>query len=208
MDILFEKALAAAQEHGAKNVLVALGSGKTARKAREAFPADYRIFAVGNRPGVVNLDDGGNQGVPDALVQELESVGVDVLVCPASPFQHIARGAHKLGIGGPEFDFRGTWAPFPGLSEVLRTYTENRNLNPISLLLNFCDWFGAGFQVAIEIMLLAADSGLLPVEERVISVVRPYEPRSACYVVMRPCQTEDLFSRSPEILAIELIPKE
>ena len=208
MDILFEKTLAAAQGHGAKNVLVALGTGKTALRAREVFPSDYRVFAVGNRAGVVGLDDGGNKAVPDSLVQDLESAGVDVLICGASPFQHIARGVHKLETGGHELDFRGTWGKFPGLSEVLQTYTENRNLNPISLLLNFCDWFGAGFQVAIEIMLLAADSGLLPVEERVISVVRPYEPRSACYVVMRPCQTEDLFSRSPEILAIELIPKE
>ena len=76
------------------------------------------------------------------------------------------------------------------------------------LQLNFCDWFGAGFQVALEIMLLAADTGQLPLDEKVVSIVCPYEPRPACYLVMTPCTTEHVFSRSPEVLAIELVEKD
>ena len=205
MDELLQKALAAAQTQEAPNVLVALGSGKTARMVRQVFPDDHRVIAVGNKPGVVELDDGGNRAVPEELVEELESLGVRVLLCEQSLFQHIARGAKPLRIAGEDFDFRGTWRGFPDLGQVLREYPENRSLNPLSLLLNVCDWFGAGFQVAMEIMLLAADSGQLPLDEKVVSIVRPYEPRPACYVVMRACRTEHIFSRGPEVLAIELI---
>ena len=205
MDELFQKALAAAQRHGVRNVLVPLGSGTTARKARDVFTADYRVFAVGNEPGVVRFDDGENPGVPPDLAEELESLDICVLVCGQSLFQHIARGTKPLSIAGQDFDFRETWRPFPDLGQVLQQYPENRCLNPISLLLNFCDWFGAGFQVALEIMLLATDTGLLPLDEKVVSIVNPYEPRPACYLVMTPCRTEHVFSRKPEILAIELV---
>ena len=205
MDEFFQKALAAAQTHGARNVLVALGSGRTARMVRQVFADDYRVIAVGNKPGVVQLDDGENPAVPDELVEELESLGIRVLLCEQSLFQHIARGAKPLRITGEDFDFRGTWRGFPDLGQVLREYPENRNLNPISLLLNVCDWFGAGFQVAMEIMFLAADSGRLPLDEKVVSIVRPYEPRPACYVVMKPCRTEHIFSKGPEVFAIELV---
>ena len=208
MKVLFEKACAAASHHNAKNVLVALGSGRTARKAREAFPGDYRLFAVTNRAGVVRGDDGENEAVSGHLVRELESDGVRVIECDASPFQHIARGTQKLRIGEQDFDFRQTWKGFPDFDQVLREYPENRNFNPICLLLNFCDWFGAGFQVAMEIMLLASDSGQLPLDEKVISIVSPYEPRPACYVVMTPCRTEEMLSTGPEILPIELMAKE
>ena len=56
-------------------------------------------------------------------------------------------------------------------------------------------------------MLIAADSGQLPLDELVLSVVHPSEPRPDVAMVMRPTTTEHLFNGGLRIIDIGMANK-
>lgn len=203
MDAILNRAKAAADLHIVKNVIVPCNSGSTARAALDVFRDGYRVFAVGNPTTSHEKGYVVHSGVADTTRTELEAAGVTVVLCEQSIFQHIGIGNRELDIAGQSFDFGKTWRGLRDLPHVLSTYKSHDFYNPLVLLLGFCDWLGPGFQVGLETMLIAADSGQLPLTEPVVTVVHPAEARPDVFIVMKPTTTEQLFK--VEILDIGMV---
>jgi hypothetical protein len=83
------------------------------------------------------------------------------------------------------------------------------NFNAIAILFNALRWFGDGVQVCMETTWMAADAGVLPLDQDCIAIARP-SPASNCphaAVVLRPTRTEDVFNGSFRIKDLLLVPQ-
>lgn len=128
-------------ELGVRHVIVASTSGKTALQAMEAFAGTgVGLVCVGEHTGMYGGGDK-QRFAPDAR-RILEAHGVPVFI-----------GSHALsGVG------RSITNKFGGISHTeIIAYTLRL-------------WGGEGIKVAVEIAVMAADAGLIPTDQEVISL--------------------------------------
>lgn len=170
--------------------IASLGDG--ARRVAEEFGVeDYEIHAVGN-----------TWEVEDARVAEqaeaLKQMGVKVHLFGNSLFQALRKGGqHRVGDTAYDFEGDDFWGftldamvarakedPYAGVFQVV--YQTLQSL------------FSDGPRMCVEIALMAADAGIVPTDEDVLSIDRPLRKSNCPHaaMVLRACRTQDLLNRN------------
>lgn len=129
-----------AEENQIRDIVVASTTGETALKAFQLFPPDKFNLVVVTHS--YGFVKPGEQEFSREIREKLEREGVKVLTC-----------IHALS--GVERAFRnklGVWMPIDLIARTLRSI------------------MGDGFKVCIEISLMAADAGLIPVDRDIIAI--------------------------------------
>jgi uncharacterized protein len=186
--------MAAAKERadafGLCNVLVATNSGASIRSARQAFGSGYRFFAVGNPASAHARGLVLHDGVSEETRRSLEAEGVTIVLQDRSLFQT------------PRLSFMGA-----SLQEVVGNAGQGR-FGAVSIAYNVLQLLSDGPRVCLEIALMAADSGDLPLDADCISIACPSSycdlPNAA--VVLRPARSEDVFKGALRIKDVTLRP--
>jgi hypothetical protein len=171
-------------------VIASLGEG--ARLTAEAFGvADYEIHAIGN-----------TWDVDDCLVAEradaLRESGVKVHLLGNSLFQALRKGGpHQVGDTVYEFEGDDFWGCT--LDEVVARAKEDPHSGVFQVIYQTLQsLFSDGPRMCVEIALMAADAGIVPTDEDILSIDRPLRksncPHSA--MVLRPSRTQDLLNRN------------
>ncbi len=177
-DDVIKASLDRAEELGTKYILVASTTGKTALKL--AKMAEEKGLLPNLKIIAVShqygLREEGKWEMDDSNMKQLESMGV-VVTTQSHMFSGIERAiSNKVG-GSSRIDV---------ISDTLRTI------------------FGKGFKVAVEIAVMAADSGHIPVSEN-LEVISIGGTRTGAdvSVVMRPAHGKDFFKNQVrEIIAM------
>ena len=174
-----------AMRFGVTNVVAPCNSGHTVLSAVEEFGSAYDFYAVGNpasshEKGLVH-----HSGISDAVRDELQDKGIHVILQEVSLFQvneEKGAGVHLWDACGRAYEKR-TRARLDG--KLVATFANQ--------LLTFL--FSDGPRVCIEIALMAADSGELPLDQDCISLATPsrYCDLPDAAVILRPAKTEDFF---------------
>ena len=180
-----------AERFAVKNVLVATNSGASVRRAYETFGPQYQIFAVGNP---ANAHERGlvlHSGISEETRRGLEQKGIKVLLQDQSLFQR------------PSLSFMGA-----SLKEVIRNVRPDGRFNAVSIAYNVLQLFSDGPRVCLEIALMAADSGELPLDADCISIACPssYCDLPDATVILRPAKSEDIFKGELRIKDLVLRP--
>jgi len=150
---------------GIRQVVIASTYGETARKALEVF-GGFKLIVVGIVIGPREHD-------PDSAGQK--------------PFAEDVRKAIEAG-GGTVLH---TTHAFGGISRALRDQLDWKT-NPISLLSAALRVFGNGMKVACEVAMMAADGGLVDIEQDTV-VVAGSGRGADTVIVLRPVNTHRFF---------------
>lgn len=129
-----------AEESEVRDIVIASTSGETALKALQAFPPGRFNLVIVTHS--YGFVKPGEQEFSSEIREKLERGGVRVLTC-----------VHALS--GVERAFRNklnVWMPVDLIARTLRSI------------------MGDGFKVCIEIALMAADAGLIPVDRDIIAI--------------------------------------
>jgi hypothetical protein len=187
-----------AERFGVRNVVVATLTGESVRLVREAFGPRYRFFAVGNPPpaharGLVYHD-----GTDEETRHALEREGITVILRDQGPFQAINIGGPPYDVGGevPHEIWRGAhksiedWSLLGRLDEVISKGLRGE-INALWVISQtIASLLGDGPGVCLEIALMAADSGLLPLDQDCLAISRPrpasHAPDAALVLHPRP----------------------
>ncbi len=134
----------AAMEEGIHHIVIASNTGATALSLLEALKAE---FPGGGGPKVtcvthmVGYSEDGADEMPAEMRRRLSSEGVSILTTT-----HL--------FGGVERSMTSQW----------------KGIYPLSMVANSLKLFGQGTKVAVEISVMALDSGLIPFGHDVISI--------------------------------------
>lgn len=193
-----------------KNVIVATNSGATVKAVRDLFGLSYLIIAVGNPS---NANERGlvyHQGVSEATRVELEQMGIKVVLQDQSIFQAVAIGGKPYRIGDCDISghcFNIDWSS--SLDSVVKHAGLTGPFNPIAIVSNTLVLFGDGPRVCIEAALMAADSGILPLDADCIVIQRRIDGASNmpdAAMVLRPTRTQNIFKGQLRIKDLVLVP--
>jgi catechol 2,3-dioxygenase-like lactoylglutathione lyase family enzyme len=178
--------------HGVRNILVATkGTGATARRARRVFGGGYTIYAVGNPPSSYDRGFCLHTGITREKRAELQSQGIQVVLQDYSVLQ----GSRAIA-GGELFDFSEREIPHnQRLDQLIEAIRQGRDEVIMTIIFNAFCWFGEGGKVCMEIALMAAESGALPLDELCVAIATPADLAvpDAC-LVFHPAKTEALFT--------------
>jgi uncharacterized protein len=179
-----------ADAFGVRNVLVATNSGASLRSARQAFGPDYRFFAIGNPASAHARGLVLHDGVSEETRRGLEAEGVTVVLQDRSLFQT------------PRLSFMGAT-----LQEVVEGAGQDR-FGAVAIAYNVLQLLSDGPRVCLEIALMAADSGELPLDEDCLAIARPssYCDLPDAAMVLRPARSEDIFRGALRIKHVTLSP--
>jgi len=183
-----------AELFNAKNVVVATNSGATANLVLEVFGSNYNIYAVGNPSSAHERGLVHHTGVSEETRRRLEDRGIKVVLQDQSLFQTL----------GHDGTFHGS-----PLDEVIENAAPGGIYNTVAIIFNTLQLFGDAPRVYIEVTLMAADSGLLPLDADCISIARPsmwskHHPDAA--MILRPAKTQDIFKRELRVKDLVLVP--
>jgi hypothetical protein len=180
-----------ADEFGIRNVLVATNSGASVRSARQVFGPGYRLFAVGNPASAHERGLVLHNGISDETHRSLAAEGVTVVLQDRSLFQ--TRGLSFMGAS---------------LQEVVEKAGPQGRFSATSVTYNVLQLLSDGPRVCLEIALMAADSGALPLDADCISIACPssYCDLPDAAVVLRPARSEDMFKGELRIKDVILRP--
>jgi hypothetical protein len=174
-----------------KNILVATNTGASMRAAYQVFGPDYHFYAVGNptsahEQGLVHHD-----GVSPLTKNQLEQMGINVVLVERSIFQERSRSF----FGVP-------------LDDIIQGCSPAGHMNAISILYNAFQLWGDGPRVCLEITLMAADAGALPLGEDCLAIACPsaYCDLPDAAVVLHPVKTVDMFMGQLRIKDVVLCP--
>jgi hypothetical protein len=202
-----------ADKFGVRNVVVPTNTGATANKVYEVFGKDYRIIAVGNPASAHIRGLVIHEGVSEETRRSLEQKGIKVVLQDQSLFQAIGHGSHGFVIGGKRYDIGApAWVHhrrIPTLQEVIENAGSKGDFNPVAIIYNTLQLFGDGPRVCLEVALMAADSGILPLDADCISIQRRIGGESNmpdAAMVLRPARTEDIFKGQLRIKDLVLVP--
>ena len=181
-----------AEVFNVKNILVATNTGTSIRTAYQVFGSDYHFYAVGNPASAHERGFVLHDGVNPLAKKNLEDMGITVVLHDCSLFQ----GEDVRSFYGLSFD------------EVKRTCTPEGHINAVSVLYNALQLFGDGPRVCLEITLMAADAGVLPLDEDCLAIACPslYCDLPDAAVVLRPAKTADMFMGNLRIKDVALSP--
>jgi len=193
-----------AQRFGVRNVVVATNTGATARYVRRVFGPNCQIVAVGNPRSAAQRRLVYHDGVDEETRRGLERRGIKVVLFDQGLFQAASIGGGSYDLGGdvPAEIWRGSHkTPSEDriygkpLSEVVEKALEGR-INALTIIEHtVMSLLGDGPAVCIEVTLVAADSGLLPLNEDCIAIARPknlHTPHAA--LVLHPTRARDFFN--------------
>jgi len=181
MDSFLVHARERAEQFNASNVVMATLSGKTVRSVREVFGPDYRLFAVANPTSAHARGLVYHDGTTEEMQRALEHDGVTVILKDQGPFQAINIGGQPYDVGGevPQEIWRGAhksiqdWGFLGHLDEVINKGLKGE-INALWLIgLTLRSLLGDGPAVCIEVTLMAADSGTLPLDQDCMAIARP-----------------------------------
>jgi hypothetical protein len=177
-----------------KNILVATNTGTSIRAACEVFGSGYRFFAVGNPSSAHERGLVLHNGISPQTRNTLEDMGITVVLANQSMFQ--------------KKDVRSFYGvPY---DEIRRSCSAEGHINAVSLLYNALQLFGDGPRVCLEITLMAANAGVLPLDEDCMAIACPssYCDLPDAAVVMHPAKTSDMFMGKLRIKDVVLSPTE
>ena len=185
-----------------RNVLVATNSGESAQKAQETFGPDFSFFAVGNPPSSRQKGFALHTGIADSTKEKLEAREIKVIRQDASVFQ---AGANK-NISIPSFES----ANRAYVQRFGKTFQEDETIpNNICKVMGhiLAEFFGDGPKVCMEIALMAADSGHLPLDQDCMAIATPGGYSHAA-LILHPVTTRELFSTHFRVKDLLLVPSE
>jgi len=201
-----------AELFGVKNVVIAsIGDG--ANLVCDAFGTeDHLIIAVGNtssaRARGRTDDDADELNEIQLAKKRLEERGAKVLLQDQSLFQAMAHGSKSFGICDKRHSFGGYFGAV-SLNEVIEKAGKEDAYGAVPIIYKTLNGlFGDGPRMCVEIALMAADSGLLPLDADCIAIDRPM-PESNCphvAVVLRPAKTNDFFKYGLRVKDLILVP--
>jgi len=195
---------------GVKNVVVPTNSGATVKAVHDAFGSDYLIIAVGNPSAAAERGLVYHRGVSEVTRKELEEMGIKVVLQDQSIFQAAAIGGKPYLIGSYDVSgqcFNTGWSC--SLEDVIRQASPTGPFNPVAIISNILHLFGDGPGVCIEVALMAADSGALPLDDDCIAIQRRIDGASNmpdAAMVLRPARTQDIFKGQLRIKDLLLVP--
>ncbi|MEM2319237.1 MAG: pyruvate kinase alpha/beta domain-containing protein [Candidatus Bathyarchaeia archaeon] len=175
-DAVLELVNKRALERGVTHVVVASNTGNTGLKAAEVFKGT-------NVKVVVVTLQAGTRGLPELSEENrrrLEELGVKIV-----------RGTHAFGGVGmstarwPPPPQPGTPPPSP---PIMPPY-----IPPIGeLIARVLRLFGSGFKVCLEITVMAADAGVIPVDRDVIAVAGTHKGADTA-LLLKPAYSTNFF---------------
>ena len=187
---------------GVENVVVATNTGTSVLAARETFGSGYEYFAVGNPAASHDRGFCLHSGISEATKNRLEREEIRVILHDQTLFQgdprcHAALAQHDaVALAYARRFHKGDELP-----------SGSKDLIPIIFnVLN--ELFGDGPRVCLEVALVAADSGELPLDTDCISIATPssYCDLPDAAVVMRPTESHRMFSTQLRIKDLLLCP--
>ena len=185
------KAKERADQFGVKHILVATNTGTSVRRADAIFGTGYRLYAVGNPASAHGRGLVLHEGITEQTREVLEGMGISVVQADRTLFQR------------PDLSLIGaSW------SEVQAGVSPEGRANALSVAYSVLQWLGDGPRVCIEIALLAADAGVLPLDEDCLAIACPssYCDLPDAAVVLRPTRSEDVLSGELRIKNIFVCP--
>ena len=216
MDVFLEQARERAQRFGVKHVVVATLTGETVRLARDVFGPEYTFFAVGNPTSAYARGLVYHDGTGEETQRALEQEGIKFVVVDQGPFQAIAIGGQPYDVGGevPAEIWRGAhksiddWRFLGHLDQVINRGLKGE-INPLWLMNETIRaLLGDGPSVCLEITLMAADAGALPLDQDCLAMARPRPASRApeAALVLHP-QTTSRFLAGLRIKDLLLVPR-
>lgn len=162
------------KELGIKHVVIASTSGETTIKLAQALKG--KDVKIVSVTHQYGLREGGEWEMDDSNLKTLEDMGV-VVTTQSHMFSGVERAISKRIGGASRID---------AISDTLRAV------------------FGKGFKVALEVAMMAADSGHIPVSsETEIIAIGGTRQGADVAVVVRPAHSHDFFSMQVrEIIAM------
>ena len=162
------------EELGIKHVVIASTSGETTIKLAQALKG--KDVKIVSVTHQYGLREGGKWEMDDSNLKTLEDMGV-VVTTQSHMFSGVERAISKRIGGASRID---------AISDTLRAV------------------FGKGFKVALEVAMMAADSGHIPVSsETEIIAIGGTRQGADVAVVVRPAHSHDFFSMQVrEIIAM------
>jgi hypothetical protein len=162
-DKTLELAKARALERNVKHIVVASTRGETGIKAAEAFKdTGIEVIVVTHQTGHRGA---GVQQLTDENRKKLENLGIKIIT-----------GSDALtggvGLGITRRQTTGTARPTP---ETRSTLSLMRRMIPtippvVTIVASVLRLFCAGVKVAVEVTLMAADAGVIPVDQKVVAI--------------------------------------
>lgn len=203
MDEFLQQAQERAERFAVRNVVVATLSGETVRLVRDVFGPDYAFFAVGNPTSAHERGLVYHDSTSEETRQSLEREGIRVVLMDQGPFQAINIGGQPYDVGGevPGEIWRGAhksfddWRFLGRLHEVINKGLKGQ-LNALWLIgLTIGSLLGDGPGVCIEVTLMAADAGVLPLDQDCLAIARPRPASRApnAALILHPQKTSRFF---------------
>jgi len=193
-----------AETAGAKNVVIPTGgSGTAAKRALDYFSPDYTVYAVGN-PDSSHGRWCLHRGITDKKRKELEQLGIKVALQDYSIFQ-----GRRLHVGEKVFDFSGyDGQRNASLDAVIENMGQGKTETIMDLIRQTFSWFGEAGQICMEVVVMGADSGVLPLRELCVAIASPVDlgTPDAC-MVLHPAITAKLFTWDFHIVAFDQVGK-
>jgi uncharacterized protein len=193
---LFVEAHRRARDLGVRNVLVATNTGESVEMAQDAMGPSFHFYAVGNptssrAEGLVL-----HCGISQDARARLEARGITVVMSEVSAFTELPGNItfHRANRAYIE-RFGRTYGP----DEVIPQNICKVMTHALS------EFFGDGPRVCMEIALMAADSGELPLSEDCMAIARPRRYAHTAMVVT-PVTSEHLFGTQFRVKNLLLVP--
>jgi hypothetical protein len=177
-----------------KNILVATNTGTSIRAAYQVFGSGYRFFAVGNPSSAHQRGLVLHDGIKPQTRKTLEDMGIMVVLVDQSMFQK--KKVHSFY--GVSYD------------DVRCSCSAKGHINAVSILYNTLQLFGDGPRVCLEITLMAADAGVLSLDDDCMAIACPssYCDLPDAAVMLHPAKTTDMFMGGLRIKDVVLCPTE
>lgn len=181
---IFSQAQKRAKKLNVRNVLVATNTGRSVLAAQEVMGPDFSLFAVGNPSSSREKGLVLHCGISPETKQKLEARGITVIMREVSAFHGLPSN----------LTFHNANAAY--VERFGRTFQQNEVV-PSNICKVMCqvlsEFFGDGPRVCLEITLMAADSGCLPLDEDCMAITTPNGYSHAALVV-HPVKSTELFS--------------
>lgn len=193
---LFVEAHRRARALGVHNVLVATNTGESVEMAQEAMGPDFHFYAVGNPAGSRAEGLVLHGGINKDVQARLEARGITVIMSEVSAFTALPCNItfHQANRAYIE-RFGRTYGP----DEIMPQNICKVMTHVLS------EFFGDGPRVCMEIVLMAADSGELPLSEDCMAIARPHGYAHTAMIVT-PVTSEHLFGTRFRVKDLLLVP--
>ena len=167
------------EELNIKHILVATRVGETALRVGEFFKdSGLNIVAIAHQFGYVKP---GEWLIDDKIQKNLQELGVKLFT-----------GTMPLTMLGKLY--RPDWKPGAKYSNYITMF-------PFDVMADTLKMFSQGMKVCVEIVVMAADMGLIPINEEVVSIAGTRKGADTA-VVIKPAHIHEIYNlRIVEIIA-------